>query len=234
MTSPSPPSSPESEVPSDSGGTTWTTSILKATTSSAKFLGTAASEWLPFLLDQPTQPPFAYNAQFSEEFGRASRLIVFVLVIAGLVVGGINLLSGRTMIAGTLKEAFGLFIIAVIISLVYKPFAYITGVRIQASTRIDTEPPSKPLSTRQIAFSVLYTFVPWLPILAFIRATVVATRGALLDFLLIAPFICFLYVCFNFYKAIKMITNSSRFRVSLSVLLPIILSILYVVVSSLM
>ena len=230
MTSAPPPSSPESEVPSNSGSTAWTTSILKAITSSAKFLGTAASEWLPFLLDQPAEPPFAYNAQFSEEFGRASRLVVFVLVIAGLVVGGINILSGRTMIAGTLKEAFGLFIIAVIISLVYKPFAYITGVRIQRVT--DIEPTSTPLSTRQIAFSVLYTFVPWLPILAFIRATVVVTTGALLDFLLIAPFICFFYVCFNFYKAIKMITNASRFRVSLSVLAPIFLSLLYVVISS--
>jgi hypothetical protein len=205
-------------------------SLLRFITSTGKFVKVAASEWLPSLLDQPTRPPFGYNTQFDDEIGRASRLIVFVLVIALLVKGG-DLIRGQLDVGGTLKEAFGLFIIAVIIALVYKPFAYICGVRIcpleEAGAASLTLP--QPLSIRQIAFSVLYTFIPWLPVLAFIRATVVLAHGALLDFLLIAPFICFLYMNFNFYKAIKVITNGRSLRVWLSLLLPLLIAFVYII-----
>lgn len=228
-----PPSPDEAETPDTTAGGTWVSSTLRAVSSTSKFLGIAASEWLPSLLDQPTQPPFEYNASFGDEFGRTSRLIVFVLLISGILVGGVNLLSGQINVTDTLRSAFGVIAIAVIIALVYKPFAYISGVRLRPRGTTDAERsvPPRVLSTRQVVFSVLYTFVPWLPIFAFIRASV-TSEGALQDFFLIAPFICFLYMVFNFVKAVKMLTDCSMARIWISLLLPVFISLLYLVWSS--
>ena len=212
---------------------TWRT-VFKPVTATAKVLAIGATEWLPSLIDQPTEPPFIHNAPFQNEFQRSARLIVFTLFVSGIVIGGFELYDKTQILTDTLRDAFGLFVTTIIIALVYKPFSYLTGVRIcpeKGSPEDDVARP--PLSMRQVTFSVLYTFVPWLPVLAFIASTVVLLRGALLDFFLVAPFICFAYINYNFYKAIRVVTNCSKPRIMASLILPLGLSLLYIVWTSL-
>jgi hypothetical protein len=220
-----PPALPPNDV-SRSNARHW---ISMTITAPSKFLSTAAKEWLPSLLDQPTAPPFEYDASFDNEFSRSSRLTVIVIVITSILLGSLSLFTHGVDVTITVKYAFTIIAVAFLVALVYKPFAFICGVRI--SPRNEEDLPSvssrKRLSLHQITFTVLYTFVPWIPIFAFIKASVLKTEGVLQDFLVIAPFLCFLYMMFNFAKAIKLTTNCGWPRIWLSLSLPLAALIIY-------
>ncbi len=228
------PPSPPAPSPQDGAGeSNWVSSIFSKINLSSKFFIMAAKEWLPSLLKQPTQPPFEYDASFDNEISRSARLIVIVIIISSLILGGVKLVSGRVDVTNTVRYAFGIIVIAILIALIYKPVAFVCGIRIcpRNSDQQNSSANPKTLSPQQIAFTVLYIFVPWLPIFAFIRASFRANFSRpgdiLSDFLLIAPLICLIYIIINFARAVKLITNCSWSRIWPSLILPLIILIVY-------
>lgn len=75
------------------------------------------------------------------------------------------------------KLALKVLVLGLIVPICYQPFAYLVGVRTAASPKR----PKAALTLRQILFSVLYTFVPWIPLFTFLWATLPTLRGSLLD-----------------------------------------------------
>lgn len=185
-------------------------------------------EWINSLLNQPTTPPFAFNADFRDELGRVVRLIIVVLTISGVIVGTANLFS-KSVSLENVSGALTILIAGLLLTLVYTPFFYICGVRISFPPGQEPEAGKhRPMSIGQIFYSIVYTFVPWIPVSVFIRTSVVNTQsGALLDFLLLAPFLCLVYIVVNLVKSVKLITNSPTYRIWLAILSPLVILIPY-------
>lgn len=184
-------------------------------------------EWIYSLLYQPTDPPFRFDADFKNELGRVVRLIVAVLTISGIVVGGLNIFTGKVDMLQIVKDVITVLVIAILVSLIFLPSFYICGVRVFSQTE-ETKPAKKPLNIGQVFFTVLYTFVPWLPVLVFIRASVTSADGIfLIDFLLFAPILCFIYMFVNFSKSMRLITNCPRYRIWGGISIPLLLILAY-------
>ena len=185
------------------------------------FMALAAKEWLSSLVNQPTEPPFSFNAKFDNELVRVVRLVVMVVLLTGIVVGSERLLVAKTaptlVVALAMKVLIGAFLAAI----VYSIFAFFCGVRVWEEKR-------KRLTTQQIFFSILYIFVPWLPIFAFLWS--VGSGGGTLRLLALTLllYLCIAYMILNFAKALRRIAGCPWYRVWLSVLLPIVLVLGYV------
>lgn len=202
----------------------WIAVLSGVISTSTAFIALAAKEWLPSLIDQPTTPPFIYRASFKDEFQRISRLIVFVIILSGLILGSLNLIFENLAALALVKLALKVLVLGFIVAICYQPFAYLVGVRIAASPKR----PKSALTLRQILFSVLYTFVPWIPVFTFLWATLPTIRGSLLIFAILVEWICSCYAIYNFAKAVLVITKSSKGRVWASILLPMFLVLAYV------
>lgn len=202
----------------------WTEVVQSVISESASFVALAAKEWLPALVDQPNTPPFRYNAAFKDEFQRVARLIVFVIVLSLIILGSLTVVLKDVATLHVIKVSLKALVVGFIVAICYQPFAYIFGVRVAARNRS----PRKPLSLRQILFSVLYTTVPWVPIFAFLWVVTPATSGSVPVFLVTVFWICCLYVVYNFVKAIALITECSRWRIWPSIAVPILAFITFV------
>lgn len=211
---PPPPASERGRLPT----------LTAAIGETSSFIALAAKEWLPSLVDQPTNPPFQHNAAFNDEFQRVARLLVFVIVLSGMVVGSLSLLLENVATLSVVRLAIRALIIGFVIAICYQPFAFIFGVKV---ARRRNSPP-KVVSLRQILFSVLYTFVPWIPIFTFLWVTIPAMKGSTLIFLLLVFWVCNAYVIYNFSKAVRMITRCSGARVWLSILVPAALALCFI------
>ena len=193
--------------------------LMSVINSSTEFITLASQEWFNFLIDQPVNPPFEFDAKFADESKRSARLVVIVVVLSLLVIGGASLIGflsegTMTVINRSLMVLIGAFLIAIF----YKPIAYLFGIKVYNGA----DKSKKNLSLRQILFSVLYTCVPWIPIFAFLRIAVIPVEGILLILLLLAFWICCFYVFYNFAKTIIVITNCQWYRVALSLLIPLL------------
>src|SRR5205085_3309782 len=112
------------------------------------------------LLSQPADPPFSFDATFPDAPVRIMRLVVMSVFLTGLVVLSERFLSRNTptlVLAMAVKVVIGTFLIAI----VYAIFAFVCGVRVYQAER-------RRLTLGQMFFSILYIFVPWIPIFAFL------------------------------------------------------------------
>lgn len=200
-----------------------------------EFITEATGEWLQSLLNQPTKPPFAFNADFESELARTVRLVVAVLCISGILVGTLDFFKGQIDASKTVAEILIVFIVAIFIALIYKPFFFLAWVRIRPKRNPEVhegdpgKPANKPLNMSQVFYSVLYTFVPWIPILIFVRRWLVSQeRGILRDFLFwLALPICTVYILVNLAKAIRVITNAPWYRIWIGILIPVVFLFAY-------
>lgn len=223
------------DPPPDSIDRNWLSTFRSTSNLIGQFITQTAQEWLYSLLNQPTTPPFKYNADFNNELGRVVRLIVAVLFISSVLLGGVNLLSKEIVLSlnehliTTLKTTLTIFIIAVIIALIYTPILFICGVRIcSQNTDSESHTEKKPLKVGQVFYTIVYTFVPWLPIIVFIKnsALAAAQSGNVRLFqvlIFFAPVICFAYMLTNLAKSIRLITNCNWARIYLSLVVPTLL-----------
>jgi|GEM_PF-3375400 hypothetical protein len=210
-----PPPNPQASGPE---GANWLSNIQSAITSSTSFLRIAAKEWIPFLLDQPARPPFDHDAQFGDESGRIARLLTITIIIYFVLIGSLRIAVLEVQTTRTIKTSLGVLVICILIALAYQPIAYICGVRIYSQQGVSP----KTLSLRQIAFTVFYIFIPWVPILAFIRTSFLITDDPVQFMLLVAHLLCLIYVIYNFLKAIRLITNCYWYRIWGSMLMLLI------------
>ena len=126
----------------------------------------------------------------------------------------------------TVKDTVTVFIVAILISIIFLPCFYISGVRITAKST--AKPGKKALNFAQVFFTVLYTFVPWLPVLVFIRASIASAEGIFyIDFLLLAPVLCLIYMFVNFSRSMKVITNCPYPRIWGGIAIPLVLVFAY-------
>jgi hypothetical protein len=209
----------EDEKDEGSGGSSTTfSSIFNAATG---FMSLAAKEWLGSLVNQPTEPPFGYNAKFDNELVRVVRLVVMVVLLTGIVVGSERLLVAKTAPTLVVALAMKVLIAAFLAAIVYSIFAFFCGVRVWETQR-------KRLTTQQIFFSILYIFVPWVPIFAFLWSVGSGGGTIRLLALTLALYLCIAYMILNFAKALRRVCGCPWYRVWLSVLSPIVLVLGYV------
>lgn len=217
------PADPVVTVEEDKGdaGDSSSKTLSSVFTGATAFMGLAGKEWMSSLVNQPTEPPFRYDSQFDNEFVRVMRMVVMVVILTGIVVGSerlfIDKAAPKLVISLALKVLIGAFLAAI----VYGLFAFACGVRVWEEKR-------KRLTRGQIFFSILYIFVPWLPIIAFLW--IVAGAGGTLRLLTLTLllYLCLGYMVLNFVKAVKRVAGCPFYRVWLSVLLPIALMLAYV------
>ena len=175
-----------------------------------------------FLIDQPVKPPFEFDAKFTDESKRIARLVVIVVVLSVLVIGGAGLFISDIATMQVIRVSLGVLIGAFLIAILYKPFAFVSGVRVTHGNS------KKPLSLRQVLFSVLYTCVPWIPVFSFLWFAIIPTTGTLLILILLAFWLCCFYVIYNFAKTIIVITKCRWYRVCLSLVFPLAIVVLYI------
>ena len=217
----------DAAVPASNAGADGSSKFQSAREFVGRNITLTIKEWIYALLNQPTDPPFRFDADFKDELGRVVRLIVAVLTISGIMVGGLNIFTGKVDMVQLVKDTVTVFVIAILVSLIFLPSFYICGVRVISKTKKGDR---KHLNIGQVFFTVLYTFVPWLPVLVFIRASVTAAEGIfLIDFLLIAPILCLLYMLVNFSKSMKVITNCPVYRIWGGVSIPFLLILAYLI-----
>src|SRR5712671_4721799 len=130
---PGDPIAPAEDEKGDAGdGSSKLSSVFNGATA---FMGLAGKEWLSSLVNQPTEPPFRYDAQFDNEFVRVMRLVVMVVILTGIVVGSERLFldkgTPRLVIGLALKVLIGAFLAAI----VYGLFAFACGVRVWEKKR---------------------------------------------------------------------------------------------------
>lgn len=216
-----PPMDPQiqAEPPGDDGG------LMRLYHGSTGFLAQAGKEWFNSLINQPTDPPFRYDARFDNEFVRALHLVVAVIVLTALVIGGAGLITNKTAALSIAAWAMWVLIGTFLLSLIYGIFAFVCGVRLSEGER-------KRISKVQIFFSLVYTFVPWIPVYAALRTAMLSESSFLLLIVILLLYLCFLYMILNLTKAIRRITNCSALRVWLSVLALIILPLIYILFRS--
>ena len=193
-------------------------SLLSAATG---FMSLAGKEWFSSLLNQPTEPPFAYDAKFEDQFDRVMRLVVVVILLTAIVVGGVGLFADKTAALKVVAWAMKVLILAFLIAIAYAVFAFLSGVRVCEKEQ------KRRLTLGQILYTILYIFVPWIPIIAFLWATAPSGGPFQLLILTIFFYLCFGYMIVNFTKAIRRITACPPIRIWLSLLLPIILILIY-------
>lgn len=208
----------EEEKDESSGGSSTIASIFNSATG---FMSLAAKEWLSSLVNQPTEPPFGYNARFDNELVRVVRLVVMVVLLTGIVVGSERLLAAKTAPTLVVALAMKVLIAAFLAAIVYSIFAFFCGVRVWETTR-------KRLTTQQIFFSILYIFVPWVPIFAFLWSVGSGGGTIRLLALTLVLYLCIAYMILNFAKALRRVCGCPWYRVWLSVLTPIVLVLGYV------
>ncbi len=194
--------------------------MAAAFNSTVSFLSLAGKDWLDALIKQPTDN-FQFDSRFDNEFDRVIRLVVAVIFLTGIVVGSVGLIEDKTAALAAIKWALSILIIAFLCAIAYGLFAFLCVVRIRDGAE------RRKLTVAQILYSILYIFVPWIPILAFLWITF-PSRGPGLGFAMILLFYLSLgYMFVNFTKAIRRITCCPWFLVWLSVLLPIFLVMAY-------
>ncbi|MBD0369384.1 MAG: hypothetical protein ICV60_00915 [Pyrinomonadaceae bacterium] len=247
----SPPEEAAPETPNQpeqSASDGWSKRVYAVVNSSTAFMSLAAKEWFDFLLNQPNDPPFRYSAKFKEEYDKVIRLVVIVIVLTFIVMGSASLFMDKTAVLSIVTWAMWVLIGAFLTAIIYHIFAFFLGVRRclrthrRASGKYSrrTRPllrklaliwqlqKRRKLTLRQILFSVLYIFVPWIPIFAFLRS-VMKSGGTLRGLILIILiYVCTIYLIVNFAKAIKRITCTPWYRISASILLPIIFVLAYI------
>lgn len=216
-----PPPEPENPEPPDVHSK-WVSNVVSIINASVSFISLAAQEWLNFLIDQPVNPPFEFDAKFADESKRIARLVVIVVVLSVLVIGGAGLFVSDIATMQVIRMSLGVLIGAFLIAILYKPFAFVFGVRVVHSNS------KKPLSLRQILFSVLYTCVPWMPVFSFLWIAVIPSTGTLLILILLAFWLCCFYVIYNFAKTIVVITKCRWYLVWLSLIFPLAIVVLYI------
>ena len=111
----------EEEKDESSGGSSTIASIFNSATG---FMSLAAKEWLSSLVNQPTEPPFGYNARFDNELVRVVRLVVMVVLLTGIVVGSERLLAAKTAPTLVVALAMKVLIAAFLAAIVYSIFAF--------------------------------------------------------------------------------------------------------------
>jgi hypothetical protein len=140
----------EPSPPLNENATTVESNFHKIFNSSRNTLTQSITEWLPSLIDQPTNPPFKRDALFVDEFSRIAGLLVIVVILSTIIISSVSfvfggIIEGATVVGTTVMRIIRLslsIIIAVfLISLIYHPVAYISGVKISKR---------KKLSLRQI------------------------------------------------------------------------------------
>lgn len=220
MAEPPPPENPE---PTDAHSK-LVSNLISIINASASFISLAAQEWLNFLIDQPVNPPFEFDAKFVDESKRIARLVVIVVVLSVLVIGGAGLFISDIATMKVITVSLSVLIGAFLITIFYKPFAFIFRVRI---TDVPGSP-KKPLSVRQVLFSVLYTCVPWMPVFSFLSIAFVKANGTLLILVILAFWLCCFYVIYNFAKTIIVITKCRWYQVWLSLIFPLAVVVLYI------
>ncbi len=191
-----------------------------------KFISQSSKDWLLSLLKQPQSPPFEYDADFDHEFDRVVRLIVAVLFLSGVLIGVIDFFTGGGQLLSTLTDALVILVVGLFLALVYKPFFFIFQVRVRPPAGVGaSEVGAKALTLSQIFYSVLYTFVPWIPVVLAVRTWAKNAEDLLwLDFLLIvAPILCLAYMLTNLGKSVRLITNDRWARIWPAVFLPLII-----------
>jgi len=217
------PSPPEPE--SDSPSTGAASKIANSVTSTI-------SEWFNSLLRQPTEPPFGFNADFNNELSRAVRLIVAVLIISGILVGAVNVIAGDVNVQKTGQDTIFIIIGAFLVALISLPVLYLCGVRIVSENGEAGE--KKALNIAQVFYSILFIFVPWIPILVCIQALLtvetILDSIFLIDILLLAPFLCIGYMLYNLAKSIRKITKCSKTRIWVSLVIPLLVIAVYFVI----
>jgi len=182
----------------------------------------AGKDWLAFLLTQP-ETTFQHNAQFKfeTEMSPAVRLVVSVIVLTVIALGGASLFTDKMAVVKIGQWVMSVLIGAVLTAIMYGIFAFLFGVRVY-----DVEPRRR-LTAAQILFPILYVFVPWIPIYAFLwRAG--SSGGTFRLLLLVLLFwICSGYMFLGFVSAIRRITHCPWYFIWLSVLFPMLLIIYY-------
>ena len=223
------PSAPPAEPVPVAGAPIDGTLTQSAKDRVVRFISQSAKDWLLSLLNQPQRPPFEYDADFNREFDRVVRLIVAVLFISGVLVGVIDYFTGGGNILKTLRDALVVFIVGLFLALVYKPFFFVFRVRVRPQVHDgQANDKGKAMNLSQIFYAVLYTFVPWIPIVLAIRIWAKNAQDLLLDFLLIvAPVICLAYMLINLGKAVHLITNDRWVRIWPAVFSPLIIFVAY-------
>jgi hypothetical protein len=181
----------------------------------------AGKEWFNSLISQPTDPPFNHAAKFEGQFDRVMRLVVVVIVLTAIVVGGAGMIADKTAALKVVSWAMWVLIIAFLAAIVYGIFAFLCGVRVY-----DQEMRKK-LTVAQILYSILYIFVPWVPIIAFLWTVAPSGGPTRLLVLLLLFYLCLGYMTLNFAKAISRISGCPRYRIWISVLVPINLILAY-------
>jgi len=220
VAAPAPPVDPAEDNKVEAGDGSSRT-ISAVFTGATAFMALAGKEWLGSLVNQPTDPPFSYNAQFGNEFVRVMRLVVMVVILTGIVVGSERLFIDKTAPKLVIGLAMKVLIGAFLAAIVYGLFAFVCGVRVWEEKR-------KRLTRGQIFFSILYIFVPWLPIFAFLWSVGAAGGTLRLLALTLLLYLCVGYMILNFAKAVRRVAGCPFYRVWLSVLLPIVIVLGYV------
>jgi len=240
------PQKPTGEQRDELSADSWSSRIYSVINVATAFMGLAAKEWFSFLLYQPTNPPFHYSSKFKEEFPRAVRLVVIVIVLTAIVAGSAGLISNKKAALSIVEWAMWVLIGAFLMAIVYHIFALALGVRrcletarhqrarekrkrplVRKLTLIMQLQKRRKLTLGQILFSLLYIFVPWIPIYAFLWRAVTTAGDLLLLIFVILFWLCVVYMILNFVKAIKRITSCPWYRVWTSVLLPIFIVFSY-------
>jgi hypothetical protein len=207
---------PESADPNKENSLSW---LLN---SAASFVSLAIREWLQFLTNQPANPPFSFDAEFADESGRSSGLIVLVVILSALISGGSNGFTTATLaskasetVLEVISVSVGIVVGAFLLSLLYKPLASLLRICIDKSE--NTKP--KVMTLGQVYYTILYTFVPWVPVFSLLRVLAFSTSGAILFLLIILFWISFFWAICNFIVSIRTITKASVLRIAGSVLI---------------
>jgi hypothetical protein len=173
------------------------------------------SEWLT-LLGGPVDPPFCEAPDFSKEWGRLTRLTVIVVVLVGAVWGIEYAISD---IKPNNRQMLEMLLGGAITAILYRSlFAPIFRVRV---------------SLYDAFFTILLLGLPWLPILAAVRAFATRYSGNLLVGILVV--LALVVICFSFLlnvsRGFARVSRCPLWRVLLSFLLP--LGLLFYVITRL-
>ena len=214
-----PPDLPQSDSPSDDDSPGRLRSLIDKVTG---FIVPAGREWLRFLLTQP-DPPFQHNAQFKfdTEMYPAVRLVVSVIVLTVIALGGASLFADKMAAIRIAQWVMSVLIGAVLTAIMYGIFAFLCGVRVY---EVD---PRRKLTMAQILFPILYVFVPWIPIYAFLWRAGSSGGTSRLLLLVLFFWICSGYMALGFVTAIRRVTHCPKYFVWLSVLFPVTLIVYY-------
>jgi len=219
MSDPVPPPAPGG--PPDTHGR-WVSNATSLINSTASFVSQASKEWFDFLIDQPVKPPFRFNASFRNEYPRVVRLVVVVVVFSAAILGGAEYFFREVAALSVVRLTMMILLAAFVATIIYLPIAYVFGVRVKTPGK------KKPLSPRQVLFSLLFTFVPWLPVFTFLSVAMIPAKGTLLILVILGFWLSCIYLIFNFTKTIILITKCAWYLVVMSIVFPLACVIAFV------